>query len=166
MTASEREHKFKSIYDEWAQALFRFIYFKSKDKALAQDIVQDTFVKYWDKMESINPEKAKSYLFTTSKNLLLNHFEHQKVVTRHQEKSVPQDASSSPHFDLEVSEFHRRLEQAINDLPDKQREVFLLHRIDGYKYKEISEMLEVSQKAIEKRMSQALKELRKLCNKI
>ena len=166
MTAREKEHKFKSIYDEWSQALFRFIYFKSKDKALAQDIVQDTFVKYWDKMETIGPGKDKSYLFTTSKNLLLNFFEHQKVVARHKESSSAQDKSSSPHFDLEVSEFQKRLEQAIDDLPDKQREVFLLHRIDGYKYKEISQMLEVSQKAVEKRMSQALKELRKLCSRI
>ena len=166
MTAQEKELKFKTIYDEWAQALFRFIFFKSKDAKLSEDIVQDTFVKYWDKMETIGAGKDKSYLFATSKNLLLNHFEHQKVVKRHEESVTHNEESSSPHYDLEVSEFKERLENAINALPDKQREVFLMHRVEGFKYKEISDLLEVSQKAVEKRMSQALKSLRKLCSKI
>lgn len=166
MNLSQKEQKFKVDYKEWAQVLFRFIYFKSKDKQLAQDIVQDAFVKYWDKMESVSEGKEKSYLFTTAKNLLLNHVEHNKVVLRHQQTKPKQDETTSPLFDLEVSEFRKRLERAIADLPDKQREVFLLHRIEGYKYKEISQVLELSQKAVEKRMSQALKELRKVCSRI
>ena len=166
MNFSEKERKFKSIYDEWAQPLFRFIYFKSKDKQLAQDIVQDAFVKYWDKLETIGLDKDKSYLFTSAKNLLLNNIEHKKVILKHQESHPNNNDTSSPHFELEVSEFRVKLEGAIAKLPDKQREVFLMHRIEGYKYKEISQILDLSQKAVEKRMSQALKELRKVCNKI
>ena len=166
MNLSEKEYKFKSHYEEWAQPLFRFIYFKSKDQQLSQDIVQDTFVKFWDKFETISPGKEKSYLFTTAKNLLLNTIEHKKVVQKHRDAKLERNSPSTPHYDLEVSEFRRRLEKAIAELPDKQREVFLLHRIDGYKYKEISELLDLSQKAVEKRMSQALKELRKICDKI
>lgn len=166
MKFSEKERKFKSIYDEWAQPLFRFIYFKSKDKQLAQDIVQDAFVKYWDKLDTIGLGKDKSYLFTTAKNLFLNTIEHKKVVLKHQESNPLRNDTSSPHFELEVSEFKQKLESAIAKLPDKQREVFLMHRIEGYKYKEISQILELSQKAVEKRMSQALKELRKTCDMI
>lgn len=166
MNLSEKERKFKSIYDEWAQPLFRFIYFKSKDKQLAQDIIHDAFVKYWDKIETVSQGKDKSYLFTTAKNLLLNTVEHKKVVLKHQESNLNKNSPSSPHFELEVNEFRQKLETAIANLPDKQREVFLMHRIEGYKYKEISQLLEISQKAVEKRMSQALKELRKTCDMI
>jgi len=166
MNPSNKEHIFKSHYNQWAQPLFRFIFFKSKDQQLSQDIVQDAFIKYWDKIETISQGKEKSYLFTTAKNLFLNTLEHKKVVRRHQESNVNKNEVSTPHYDLEVSEFKLKLENAIANLPDKQREVFLLHRIEGYKYKEISLMLELSQKAVEKRMSQALKELRLICDKI
>lgn len=166
MNLSQKERKFKTLYDEWAQPLFRFIYFKSKDEELAQDIVQDTFVKYWDKIESVASGKEKSYLFTTAKNLFLNTVEHHKVVAKHRESNLPKNETSDPHYDLEVSEFKTKLENAIAQLPDKQREVFLMHRVEGYKYKEISQLLDVTQKAVEKRMSQALKELRKICSKI
>lgn len=166
MNLLEKEQKFKSHYDEWAQPLFRFIFFKTKDKALAQDIVQDSFVKYWDKIESVSPGKHKSYLFTTAKNLLYNMIEHKKVADRYQNTQVEPSKSTSPLFELEVSEFKKRLESAIAQLPDKQREVFLMHRVEGYKYKEIAEVLELSQKAVEKRMSQALQSLRKICKQI
>lgn len=166
MNLSKKDQKFKADYDEWAQSLFRFIYFKSKDKELAQDIVQDAYVKYWDKMGTIGEGKEKSYLFTTAKNLLLNDVQHKKVVLKHHQMKPSKDEITTPLFDLEVSEFRIRLEQAIANLPDKQREVFIMHRIDGYKYKEISQILELSQKAVEKRMSQALQELRKICAKI
>ena len=162
MTLEEKERKFKSNYDDWAQPLFRFIFFKIKDKQWAQDIVQDAFVKYWDKMDTVQSGKEKSYLFTTARNLLFNTIEHQKVVRRHQEASESPNPVSSPHYDLEMSEFRKKLEDSIHALPDKQREVFLMHRIEGYKYKEISEILDVSQKAVEKRMSQALKALRQI----
>lgn len=166
MNLQDKEYKFKYQYDEWAQPLFRFIFFKSRDKQLSQDIVQDTFVKFWDKLETISPGKEKSYLFTTAKNLLLNNIEHQKVVQRHKENRKPQMATTTPHYELEISEFKKRLERAIADLPDKQREVFLMHRVEGYKYKEISELLDLSQKAVEKRMGQALKQLRRYCSLI
>ena len=166
MNLSEKERKFKSLYDEWAQPLFRFIFFKSKDEQLSQDIVQDTFVKYWDKIDTVGIGKEKSYLFTTAKNLFLNNLEHKKVVTKHQESNLPKNETSNPHYELEVLEFKVKLENAIAQLPDKQREVFLMHRIEGYKYKEISQILDLTQKAVEKRMSQALRELRKICSKI
>ena len=166
MNLSEKEHKFKTDYNELAQPLFRFMYFKTKDKQLAQDIVQDSFVKYWDKMENIGAGKEKSYLFTTAKNLFFNSIEHNKVVEKYQNAQPTISKSSTPLFELEVSEFKEKLESAIASLPDKQREVFLMHRIEGYKYKEISQLLDLSQKAVEKRMSQALITLRKVCIKI
>ena len=97
MNLIEKEHKFKDEYNEWAQPLFRFIFFKSKNKELAQDIVQDTFVKYWDKIESICEGKGKSYLFTTAKNLFLNYIEHQKVISKHQELKPVKDEILSPN---------------------------------------------------------------------
>ena len=161
MPKSSKEQKFDKLYAEWAQPLFRFIYFKTKDQSLSEDIVQDTFVKFWDKMKTVDAGKEKSYLFASAKNILLNKIAHDKVVDTHI-KSQKDQSVRSPHYELEVLEFKEQLEDAIDKLPDKQREVFLMNRIEGYKYREIAEILNITQKAVEKRMSQALIELRKV----
>ncbi|MFT6334661.1 MAG: RNA polymerase sigma-70 factor (ECF subfamily) [Halioglobus sp.] len=165
MSKSKKEQKFNALYAEWVQPLFRFIYFKTKNQSLSEDIVQDTFVKFWDKIDTVGKGKEKSYLFASAKNLLLNKIAHEKIVDTHAKTQI-ESSVKSPHYDLEVSEFKQKLELAISKLPDNQKEVFLMNRIDGYKYREIAELLKISQKAVEKRMSQALKQLRKLHIKI
>jgi len=165
MPKSLKEQNFDILYAKWVQPLFRFIYFKTKDQGLSEDIVQDTFVKFWDKMEAVSEGKETSYLFASAKNLLLNKIAHNKVVDTYV-KSQTESFVKSPHYDLEVAEFQQKLERVIAKLPDNQREVFLMNRIDGYKYREIAELLKISQKAVEKRMSKALAELRKIDNKI
>jgi len=165
MPKSSKEQKFNALYNEWVQPLFRFIYYKSNNQSLSEDIVQDTFVKFWDKMETVGEGKEKAYLFATAKNLFLNKIAHNKIVDSHGRDQI-EESVKSPHCDLEMSEFQKQLDAAIDNLSVKQREVFLMNRIDGYKYREIAEMLDISQKAVEKRMSQALKELRKGHNKI
>ena len=122
MPKPSKEQKFNALYAEWVQPLFRFIYFKTKDQPLSEDIVQDTFVKFWDKMETVGEGKEKSYLFSSAKNLLLNKIAHNKVVDIHA-RSQTESAVKSPHYDLEVAEFQQKLENAISKLPDNQREV-------------------------------------------
>lgn len=68
--------------------------------------------------------------------------------------------NQSPEYLLEEEEFKQKLQNAIASLTTAQREVFLMNRIDGKKYKEIAELLDISQKAVEKRMSGALKTLK------
>ncbi|MEO0626668.1 MAG: sigma-70 family RNA polymerase sigma factor, partial [Bacteroidota bacterium] len=72
----------------------------------------------------------------------------------------------SPGFKMEETEFYQQLQSAIAALPEKNRIVFLMNRIDKLTYREIAERLEISQKAVEKRMSKALVELRKLTQNI
>lgn len=160
-----KEDKFKALYAEWVQPLFRFVYFKCRDQAQAEDIVQETFVKYWDKMDTVKEGCEKSYLYTTAKNQMLNMIAHDKVVHQHAQ-SLSHGKVDSPEYEMEVTEFKEKLEKAIASLPENQKEVFLMNRIDGMKYREIAEALGLSQKAVEKRMSLALIQLRKIHNKI
>jgi RNA polymerase sigma-70 factor (ECF subfamily) len=106
-------------------------------------------------------EKAKSYLFTVANNISLNAIKHQKVVLKYaKEQPQKKEDRQDPVYKLEEEEFKQKLQQAISELKPKQRSTFLLHRIDGKTYKEIAEIENVSVKAIEKRMSQALTQLR------
>ena len=93
---------------------------------------------------------------------------HNQVKFKFQEASTsePSPNAPAPDFELETKEFQQKLEQALAALPENQRVVFLMNRIEKMTYAEIAEQLELSVKAVEKRMHGALVELRKLTAKI
>ncbi|WP_417359207.1 RNA polymerase sigma factor [Galbibacter sp.] len=155
------EHYFNHFYLKHIQSASNFAYYKCGDKDGALDLVQDAFYKIWENCSKIDFTKAKTYLFTTVNNLFLNKVKHNKVVMDYAKDAPLMDRTNeSPEYILEEEEFKVKLQNAIALLTDSQREVFLLNRIDGKKYKEIADLLDISQKAVEKRMSAALKILR------
>ena len=157
---------FKKIYEMHATALRNFISYKSGNSGFSEDTVQEAFLRLWKKCADVPVSKAKSFLFTVANNLFLDHANHQKVVLKY--KNVPQRdrTEESPQYLMEESEFKDRLEAAINDLSEGQRTVFLMNRIDKMKYREIAEALNISQKAVEKRMHKALLILRNRIGKV
>lgn len=160
------EKTFQSIFMKQAEGLRNFLYYKTGNLHQAEDLVQDAFGKLWENCAKVATEKAKSFLFTVANNLFLNQVEHKKVVLKFQKQVPTQQTDISPEFILEQEEFRQRLEQAIANLPEGQRVVFLMNRIDKKTYREIAENLGVSVKAVEKRMHKALKELRKVSKKV
>jgi RNA polymerase sigma-70 factor (ECF subfamily) len=99
-------------------------------------------------------------LYTVATNTFLNTIKHEKVVRNHRQNIASQQNNESPEFILIEKEFMEKLERTINSLSEKQKEVFLLNRIEKKKYKEIAEQLDISVKAVEKRMHSALLVLR------
>jgi len=155
------ELHFNSFYLEHIQAVNNFAFYKCGEKAMSLDLVQDAFAKIWENCSKIDFLKAKTYLFTTVNNLFLNTVRHQKVVFSYAKAAPYMDTTNlSPEYLLEEEEFKQKLESVISSLSEEQREVFLLNRIEDKKYREIAELLSISQKTVEKRMSAALKSLR------
>lgn len=156
MTLSE----FKSIFDQYYTPIKNFLYYKSGDIDLSEDITQDVFMKLWDKREDVQQETVKSYLYTIANNMLLNKIRHDKVVLSFAERNKNQQEEQSPEFTLEEKEFKVELERVIGAMPEKQREVFLMNRIEEMTYKDIADSLQLSVKAVEKRMHGALAHIR------
>ena len=148
---------FKQLYAQ----IKNFVYYKTGDIETAEDIAQEAFIKVWEKRYEIRQKTVKSLLYTIAGNLCKNRFEHQQVVFEFANNFQQNEFSSTPEFELELKEFNNKLQNAIGELKDKDRTVFLMNRIDGLTYKQIAENLELSQKAIEKRMKNALDELKK-----
>ena len=148
----------KLLYEQYFEPIRAFLYYRTRDMELAEDLVQEVFIKVWDKRENLKTDSVKSLLYTIANNLMINHFNHLKVVHRHEESVVRSTSIElhSPQFQIEEKEFEQKFMQVISALPDGCREVFLMNRIDKLKYQEIAERLELSVKAIEKRMSKAL----------
>ena len=161
------DSEFRLVFDENFVVLRNFLMYRYKNTDFAEDIAQSTFVKLWENCKILKKEQAKSFLFTTAIRLSLNQIKHQKVVEDFKIKLVSKVShEESPEFILEEKELKKELEQAINNLPEKQREVFLMNRFQSQSYSEISESLDLSVKAVEKRMHLALLTLRKVVKNI
>jgi len=151
---------FSKIFESHSNDVFNFLRYKYGDGLDARDKVQEAFIKLWDNCKKIAPEKAKSFLFTTANNMMLNEIKHKKVVLKHQQIKPKDYTNETPEFILEESEYMEKYQRALAKLSEAQRIAFLLNRVEGKRHKEIAEMLGISRKAVEKRIYGALKKLR------
>lgn len=155
------EAVFKSVFETHFKMIRNYLVYKFKDVEAAEDAAQNAFVILWENCKILKTGQAKSFLFTTATRLSLNQIKHQKVVSNFELQSNPKKSTSeSPDFLMEEDELKKQLEKTINQLPEKQRIVFLMNRFDQMSYAEIASMLGLSVKAVEKRMHLALKTLR------
>ncbi len=101
-------------------------------------------------------------MFTTANRIFLDDTAHQKVVLKFEKRSDRQEAQSetNPEFLYQADEFKSQLETVVSNLPEKQRVVFLMSRIDKMKNQEIADALDVSVKTVEKHITSSLKSLR------
>jgi len=157
---------FNELFDIHSTPLRNYLYYQSGNLQQAEDLVQEAFIKLWNNCKKVLFEKARGFLFAVSKNAFYNQVAHQKVVLAYAKQPVKKTDGETPEYRLEEKEFMQQLQQAIAELPEGQREVFLLNRMDGMTYKEIADFLGVSQKAVEKRMHKALVKLRKTVKNI
>lgn len=157
-----KEIVFSAFFKNHSKALRNFLYYKFGNQDQAEDITQEAFIKLWQNCKDVPIEKAKSYIYTIANNATLNVIAHQKVVLNYSKASNHSDKTNeNPEFLMEEEQFKTKLLLAIDKLNETQRVAFLMHRIDGKKYSVIAEELNISVKAVEKRIHLALLELRK-----
>jgi RNA polymerase sigma-70 factor (family 1) len=154
--------EFNQIFDCYYDSIKNFLYYKSGNLKISEDLSQEVFIIFWEKHANIRTETIKSLLYTIAKNLFLNHYKHQKVELRFRKEYVPSHYAESPDFLMEFEEFDTIVQKAISQLSEKQRDVLLMNRIDNLSFVEISERLGISVSAVEKRMKLALASLKKV----
>lgn len=156
------ESTFKEIFSKHFKPLRNYFYYKYGDYEKAKDLMQESFIKLWDNCKDVPYDKAKGFVFTLARNSFLNELKRGQMIQKHKNNAPKKILHiQSPHYVLEEKEFLDKINSAISSLPDKNREVFLLNRIDGKTYREIAEILDISIKTVEKWMHDALVVLRK-----
>lgn len=151
---------FRRIYDLYYESIRNFAYFKTGDASFSDDVVQDTFVKFWEYRGKVRPETIKALLYTIASNIIKNEFKHNQVVYRFERNQSQSGEFEAADHAILSEEFNTMLQNAIASIPESARIVFLMSRIEGLTYNEIATRLGLSVKAIEKRMSEALAVLR------
>lgn len=150
------DHIFKSVYLAWCKPLQKFVISKGLNADDAIDVVQDAFVRLWKNCDQVVTESVKPYLFTIARNLVIDQYRKQKDIFIVKEDGVIRSTAEDGQYQLEMEEFRLKFESVIAEMPQGQREVFLMHRMSEMSYKDIAEALNLSVKAIEKRMQKAL----------
>jgi len=128
-----------------------------------REIVQDIFVNIWKNRKNLNIVSSfRSYLFSSVKNACLNQKKHILIREKYKEQNELNlnRNSISPETEFQTSELDIKIRETIDKLPLKRREIFILSRYDGLKYKEIADKLNISIKTVENQMGSALKFLR------
>ncbi len=154
---------FDQIYDHYSHKLFSFIFRILKDEAEAEDIVQEVFVKIWESREKLVDYKLlNSYIFTIAYNnsidLIRKRINNSKYLEHLKYSSIFQ-ISTTTTSDVEFNELNDQVNNLISNLPERQKQVYLLHREEGLTYPEIAKKLGISKNTVENHMGKALKYL-------
>ena len=159
LTAEE----FKNLYNLYFEAIRNYIYYRSGNKDLASDICQETFIKVWKKRTEINKENIKALLYKIAGDEFINYVRKEKFKRKHIEESLKfKIENSNDNQDEEIRKL--KFEKLLKKMSEKQRVVILMSKREGLTNKEISNYLEISLKAVEKRMTQAIKFLKENIN--
>ena len=117
-------------------------------------------MRVWEKQMTIDPKTVKGLLFKIAGDLFITQYRREQVAYNFFNTFQPNNKSHTPEDEINFRELINAYDAALKSMPEKQRTVFLMNRIDELKYKEIAAQLGLSVKAIEKRMSQALEHLK------
>lgn len=156
--------EFKDLFEKHFAAVRTYVFFRSGNTELATDIAQETFLKVWEKQKFIQPENIKGLLFKIANNLFVSHYRKEKRAFEFFSHYKLSPETQSPEELMAFEQLKENYEGALQKMPEKQRTVFLMSRVESLKYAEIAEMVGISVKAVEKRMKKALDHLRKNLN--
>ncbi|MEN8229536.1 MAG: RNA polymerase sigma-70 factor [Bacteroidota bacterium] len=152
-------HSFEKLFREFFPPLMAFARKILVDEDDAREVVHKVFVALWEKREEIDLSTSlKSYLFTSVHNRSLNVIRDRKKFSSEEVPDMAGDWDVSAQ--IESMELEEKINEAIQSLPEKCRQIFELNRFDGLKYSEIAMQLGISVKTVENQMSKALKILR------
>jgi len=152
---------FELLFDKYYNNLCNFAYLFFKDTAHTEELVADVFVNIWEKRKSIQIKTDfKSYLYRSTRNAVINVIRKEKG-----NKLLKSEITSyelSPETLMIRQEVIAHFESMLVRLPKQAGLVFRLVRVDGLKYKQIAETLNISVKTVENHMGKALKMMRKM----
>lgn len=157
---------FKHFFERYFDRLFTFSLYYLKSNEMAEEVVSDVFLNIWEKRETLKQiENVEAYLFKSVKNKSLTAIQQKSkrpIMMNLDNLSVLDKSVDgfNPESDLFLKELYERLDHAVEKLPSQCKIVFKLVREDGLKYREVADILEVSEKAVEKQMARAHRKLK------
>lgn len=149
------------MFDNYFDSVRSYLFYRGADKELATDLAQDVFMRIWEKQPAIDSKGIYGLLYKIAGDMFISKYRRETLELNYR-KTLKYDIDNvSPEDRLYYNELEASYSKALAALNEKQRIVFLMARMEGLKYQEIAQRLNISVKAVEKRMSAALAFLRK-----
>lgn len=158
------EKAFDMLFLEYYERLCRFAWRYVESEAIAEDLVQELFTWLWENRFKWDPlGTVRGYLYKSVKHRAIDHLKHQKIIDKYSELLEPPENQIAIEFNENLHEEHlkKAIAKAVENLPERGKMVFKLHRYDGLSYKEIAQVMDISVKTVENHMVQSFKFLRK-----
>ena len=161
---------FERLFSIYFSRLHAFATKVVRDDGIAEDIVQEVFVKVWEKKNQIVSLHVEAFLFRLVRNRCIDYIKFLKVVNNRMERleistKIEElyriDFIGNEPYVLIEEELKAQIEKTIQSLPERCREVFILSRLDGLKNREVAEKLNISIKNVERHLSRALDTFRR-----
>lgn len=163
---------FAILYELYFTPVFRYVYFRTNDRALAEDLVQDIFIKVYKSLDrfEIRDTAPLAYFFTVARNTIIDHTRKKKEILFEGSMSDEHLATHDEHSDTEnrltAESAYKKVQEVMEMLTEDQREVITLKFIGEQSTKEIAISLGKTEEAVRQLQSRALRELRTLCKNI
>ena len=159
---------FETLYKSYFPSLCLYSYGLIPDEGLVKEIVNDVFLKIWDKRREIDIQYGiKPYMFRCVNNACLDHTRLKKSIRQYQKTDIPDKIRKLADHDEEyifqqiaLKKLEEDVTMSIDQLPDRCREIFILSRYELLSYTEISERLNISVNTVKTQISRALDSLR------
>ncbi|MFV0505362.1 MAG: RNA polymerase sigma factor [Bacteroidales bacterium] len=146
------ERAFDSIYRMYVHRLMGFVLKYVENQEDAKEIVQEVFVKIWDKRDKIKDASTfESFIFTITYNASISHIRKELQERRKMaefQKQMVEESQDAPYSDIEFKEFRARLDTLIAKLTPRQQEVFQLSREEGLSHEQIADKLGISKNTV------------------
>ena len=154
---SDDPQAFEDIYRRYWKQLYDFAHSKTRDADVSQEIIQELFVTLWEKRHSLQVKKLQSYLFTSVRNRIIDHFKDRAFAGL---DTV--DPLSEPEYPLFLDELEQAMQHAVGQLPEKTRKIFMLNRLEGNNVRQIASLLGMPERTVEYHITQAMRTLKTL----
>jgi RNA polymerase sigma-70 factor (ECF subfamily) len=144
--------------------LCRFLSFYTQNAQAVEDIVQEVFLSLWENRNTVEISHIKTYLFQSARNRMLNYLRDEKnrsvLLEQWFEEQMQMRNKNSGAGNFDTGKLLKSVEKAIESLPRKCKEIFILNKIEELSYKKIAETKGISIKTVENQMGIALKKIR------
>jgi RNA polymerase sigma-70 factor (ECF subfamily) len=154
---------FDVLYKRYCKRVYKFGYSILKSREESENLMQDVFLNLWENRNKVEKNSSiKSYVFTITYNSSISIIRRKAKESQFIEylKSQQEITVEPVNIELEYTELTNKLDEILQALPHRQKEIYLLHRVKGLKYSEIAESLNISVNTVENHMSRALKSIR------
>jgi RNA polymerase sigma-70 factor, ECF subfamily len=158
--------KYNYLVNQYKHRIYSYAYYMMRNRMDADDVTQEVFIRIWKNMGKFNITSAKSWIMKTTHNLCLDYLRNRQIsVSRHQfvdseeEENVIYEYSPGPDESAHITIMEGMLEESIRKLPEKQKSVFVMYEMQGFKYEDIADVLYIPLNSVKVYLLRARKKL-------